>query len=249
MQDTIREIYQKGTVVGQSGTVHALHSAMDPQEGEFLFNLIRDDASITKTLEVGCAFGLSSLHICMATHGRDGALHTIIDPFQMTEWDGAGIRNLESAGMTSFHLMQLKSEFALPQLLQNHEGTFDFIFIDGWHTFDHTLLDCFFASRLLRVGGILAIDDVDFPAVKGVVSFLKSYPCYEEHGSVAQNKPPSWKRTLARWVASPVDLKTWAKILEPTLYQKIFEERLTRLIALKKVGPDERPWYWHSGAF
>ena len=36
---------------------------------------------------------------------------------------------------------------------------FDFIFIDGWHTFDYTLVDMFYADRLLRIGGYLLIDD------------------------------------------------------------------------------------------
>ena len=42
----------------------------------------RGDSSITQTLEVGYAYGLSSLHICSAIQGRKNAHHTIIDPFQ-----------------------------------------------------------------------------------------------------------------------------------------------------------------------
>jgi predicted O-methyltransferase YrrM len=86
---------------------------------------------------------------------------------------------LEEAGIRFFNLVEIKSEFALPRILEQGEGSFDFIFIDGWHTFDHTLLDCFYATRLLRVGGYLAIDDVIFPAVRRVVDFVLNYPCYE----------------------------------------------------------------------
>jgi hypothetical protein len=122
---------------------------------------------------------LSSLHICKALQSRTRASHTIIDPFQTTQWDGVGVKHLEEAGIRFFNLVEVKSEFALPRILEQGEGRFDFIFIDGWHTFDHTLLDCFYATRLLRVGGYLAIDDVIFPAVRRVVDFVLNYPCYE----------------------------------------------------------------------
>ena len=188
MNEAIAELYATGLVVGRSGRVHQLHSAIDPEEGEFLSSIIRGDPTIRRTLEVGCAYGLSSLYICAAIRGRAGASHTIIDPYQSTQWDGAGARQLEDAGIDFFNLVERKSEFALPRLLEHNEGQFDFVFVDGWHTFDHTLLDCFYASRLLRTGGVLAIDDVMFPSVKRVVRYLKNYPCYEQVGSVSDHQ-------------------------------------------------------------
>ena len=119
--------------MGRSGEAHYLHSEVDHEEGALLFNTIRDDPSIGETLEVGCGFGLSSLHICKALHGRTKASHTIIDPFQMTQWGGAGVKNLEEAGIRFFNLVELRSEFALPRILEQAEGKFDFIFIDRWH--------------------------------------------------------------------------------------------------------------------
>ena len=149
---------------------------------EFLFDLISRDPAVRKTLEVGCAYGLSSLHICMALQGRPGAAHTIVDPFQNTQWDGVGTMHLERAGVDFFELVEARSEFALPRILEENEGQFDFVFIDGWHTFDHTLLDSFYANRLLRVGGYLVIDDAGMPPVYRAISFLKNYPCYREIG-------------------------------------------------------------------
>ena len=249
MKQIIQRIYEAGTVVGRSGEVHKLHSAIDPKEGKFIFNIIHNDPGIVKTLEVGCAYGLSSLHICFATRERAGASHTIIDPFQNVYWDGVGIRNLEEAGIDFFNLIEIKSEFALPRLLEEKESQFDFIFIDGWHTFDHALLDCFYASRLLRVGGLLAIDDVCFPSVRRVVDFLKNYPCYEEHGSVSGKRITSWKRIVVRSLTSPINRRTWAKVLAPSLYRRIFGDRVTRMIALKKTKEDSRNWDWHADAF
>jgi len=245
----IRKIYESGTVVGRSGIIHKLIGAIDLEEGEFLFHIIRDDPSIVKTLEVGCCFGLSSLFICSAIQGRNGASHTIIDPFENNQWDGVGIMNLEEAGFRFFKLIEIKSEFALPQLLEKLEGKFDFIFIDGWHTFDHTLLDCFYATRLLRVGGYLAIDDYWLPSVRRVVDFLSNYPCYEFCGSVGNKFTKSWKKILIRSLMWPVHRKTWGRVFSRSLYRKIFEDEESRMFALKKVKEDNRDWDWHDEAF
>lgn len=249
MKQFIENIYETRSVVGQAGQIHKLHSEIDRKEGAFLFSIIQDDPTIYNTLEVGCAYGLSSLHICAATKDRAGASHTVIDPFQNTQWDGAGIRNLKTAGIDFFNLIEIKSEFALPHLLEKNEGKFDFIFIDGWHTFDHTLIDCFYATRLLRVGGVLAIDDVSFPSVKWVVNFLKNYPCYEEQGSVGEDIPKSWKKNAARGLAFPLNRRTWANVLAPDLYRRIFDDRYTTMIALRKTREDSRNWDWHVDTF
>ncbi|MDJ0708008.1 MAG: class I SAM-dependent methyltransferase, partial [Leptolyngbyaceae cyanobacterium MO_188.B28] len=188
MDEIIEKLYKTRQVIGKSGEVHKLRSEIDRNEGKFIYEIICNDSKILNTLEVGCAYGLSSLHICSALKGRPGASHTIIDPFQDKHWDGVGIKNLEEAGFNFFHFMEVKSEIALPSLLAEKEGQIDFIFVDGFHTFDHTLIDCFYATRLLRVGGYLVIDDLTFPSIERVVDFLKNYPCYEEHSSVTFDK-------------------------------------------------------------
>jgi predicted O-methyltransferase YrrM len=241
----ISEIYKAGSVVGRSGTVHRLHSAIDPWKGDFLFNIIRGDPGIVNTLEVGCGYGLSSLFICSALQGRHGAAHTIIDPFENWYWDGVGIKNLEEAGLRFFTLIESKSEFALPTLLEQGEGAFDFIFIDGWHTFDQTMVDCFYATRLLRVGGYLAIDDVNFPSVRRAVEFLLRYPCYELAGSVRARRQRSRKEVLVRRWMSPVSPRRWARLLARPLYRKLVEDDETSMVALKKAIQDTRDWGWH----
>ncbi|MEH2419379.1 MAG: class I SAM-dependent methyltransferase [Nostoc sp.] len=249
INQVIENIYRTGTVVGQNGKVHKLHSAIDREEGEFISNIIHNDPKIIKTLEVGCAYGLSSLNICLAIRERVGASHTIIDPFQNIHWDGVGIRNLDEAGIDFFDLIQVKSEFALPRLLEEKEGEFDFIFIDGWHTFDHTLIDAFYASRLLRVGGYLVVDDISLPSVKRVVNFLKNYPCYEEYDSLDGEVSKSWKKMIARRLMSPIHQITWFQTLLPSLYRRIFDDRITRIVALQKTKEDTRSWDWHNDAF
>ena len=53
---------------------------------------------------------------------------------------------------------------ALPHLSEQGD-TFDFILIDGFHSFDLTLLDLFYADKLLAVGDLLVCHDSSSPPV------------------------------------------------------------------------------------
>ena len=70
MNSIIEEIYRSGVLQDELGNEYKLHSNVDRYEGEFIFQLIRSDPDIRKTLEIGCAYGLSSLYICSALPGK-----------------------------------------------------------------------------------------------------------------------------------------------------------------------------------
>lgn len=248
MDAFIRNIYSAEKVTARSGKTYPLHSAIDPEESTFLFNLIKKDPDVKKTLEVGCAYGLASLSICLATKGRPAASHTIVDPFQNTDWDGVGKKHLEEAEIDFFHLIEAGSEFALPQIVQENEGQFDLVFVDGMHTFDHTLLDCFYATRLLRVGGYLTVDDVSWQSIGRAVAFFRNYPCYKEYDAV-KSVSKTWKKKLARILMMPVPRRVWVEILNQSLYRWVFDGYMSRMVALKKVGEDRRNWDWHNDRF
>lgn len=202
------EIYERGEVVTPKGEVLKVHSGISREEGEFIYNLIRNDRRISRTLEVGCAYGLSSLNICAALKGRNGAKHIILDPFQNTQWQSVGISNLRREGLSWFELVEEPSEFALPRLAAERESQFDFVFIDGWHTFDHTMIDCFYATRLLGIGGYLVIDDANFPSIARVIRYLENYPCYQRHGSV-KIAPANDISSLVALQKRTEDLRPW----------------------------------------
>ena len=262
-EPVIEQIYRTGLVVGQSGHAHQLTSAIDRQEGEFIFTIIKNDPTIRKTLEVGCGYGLSSLHICAALKCREGVSHTIIDPYQYTSggparksYDGAGIANLELAGFDFFHFLEMRSEFALPKLLEQGENQLDLIFIDGWHTFDHALLDCFYATRLLRIGGVLILDDVRRPSIKDVVKFLKNYPCYEEAGYVGEPRIiralGKIKRAVGLTSGPGFSLMRHGKktrggggIRDNAMAWFREQSDGVRMVALSKTSDDQRNHRWH----
>lgn len=243
-------------MTGNSGTAHEIDTtSISRQEGEFIQSLILNNPTINKTLEIGCAWGLSSLFICLAINDRDFAHHTIIDPFQESQWDNVGVNNLINAGFSQFQLIQEKSEIALPNLLANSEAEYDFVFIDGWHTFDQTLLDLFYAIRLIRLGGIVVIDDLTMPSVRQAVDYYLQFDNIEVLGEVkiaTEKKSRTFR--LSRLFNNPLfrmglTKRITKKILKSRYYYFIYSKEQSSMIAIQKTADDKRDWNWHGDLF
>jgi predicted O-methyltransferase YrrM len=244
MNPVIEDIYRTRVVDGRAGPRKLDASAIDRVEGAFLYHAIISRPQIAQTLEVGCAYGLSSLFICEALRSRPQSHHTIIDPGQAKWFDSAGVFNLQKAGLTNYTLLEEPSELVLPDLVRQGRS-FDLVFIDGWHTFDHTLVDCFFATRLLRVGGLLIVDDCNWPSVSRVMAYLKNYPCYMQAGAVATSKRATWRRALADSAARVLPKKLVERVLSPALVRRVWSRTEERMICLEKTADDQRRWDWY----
>lgn len=242
VHEAARRLLDSGRVDGRTGS-HPLHSAIDAAEAACLSALIEADPAVTRTLEVGCGYGVSALTIAGATAGRPGASHTVVDPHQHTGWDGAGLLQLERAGLDHVTLVERPSEQALPDLAATEAGRLHLVFIDGWHTFDHVMVDAFYATQLLAVGGYLAFDDVTFPSVRRAVDHLLAFPCYAPHAAVALPARQSLKRRLARVVLRVLPSRWVVAALAPELRRRI-EGPEESLVVLRKVSADERNWDW-----
>ena len=146
-----------------------ISSNININEGKTLQYLIKK-YSCKKCLEIGMAFAISSYYILQT---NNYVKLVSIDPYQSTQWKNIGLKILKKYNLISRHkLIQKKSYEVLPILLQKYEKTFDFIFIDGFHTFDYTLLDVFYSIKLLKKNGILVIDDVLHNGVSKVISYI-----------------------------------------------------------------------------
>jgi predicted O-methyltransferase YrrM len=239
----IEEIYRTGVVQDKLGDEYKLQSSVGKDEGEFILQLIRSDPNIRKTLEIGCAYGLSSLYICSALSERNSAKHIIVDPKQHKDWHGIGIANLQKADFGFFELIEKPSEFVLPDIAQNESGTFDLVFIDGWHTFDHTLLDLFYANRLIKVGGYIVVDDCNWSSVAKAVSYILKYPSYQLNSQCLSKL--SLKRALGNVVKTLIPPSIANYMLPRNLYDRYYIRTLySSMVALKKVASDERDWEW-----
>jgi predicted O-methyltransferase YrrM len=234
MNTVIENIYATKCVTDAKGNRIELHSNITEREGAFITGVIRADPAIKKSLEVGCAYGLSSLFICSALTGREGVRHTILDPNQMTQWKGVGVENLRRAGIDFYTLIQDFSQFALPRLAEAEAGIYDLILVDGYHTFDHTLMDMFFADILLRSGGYLIVDDTNFLPVRRAVAYFNKYAGYE---IVASCLPVhSRKARFAVQLFKFIPKLLWP----PCLKYKLEVLMLPTMMALKKSGENVR---------
>ena|SRR5216684_5370497 len=131
-----------------------------------------------RTLEIGFAFGASTLVFCSEHQriGRSGTKqHTAIDPYQANPlFDEAGVLAIERAGLSDFLDYRREfSEFALPRLLEAREH-YEFIYVDGSHLFENVLLDTLYGARLLNPGGIIAFDDSLDPHVAKALRFIRT---------------------------------------------------------------------------
>jgi predicted O-methyltransferase YrrM len=242
------DIFKTGVVRDENGNAFALKSHVDQAEGNLIFDLIHDDESISTTLEVGCAYGLASLYICSALARRKNARHVIVDPFQKTQWKSIGLLNLERSGFHFFELFELGSEFALPEIARQEKGSFDLIFIDGWHTFDHTLVDLFYANLLLRVGGYIVVDDCNWPAVAKAVNYLLQYPSYQLDREVVV--APTLHRSVKTAFTNMVPARLARKFVPHNLYERLYVRTLfPSMVVLKKASNDERKYNWYPDSF
>jgi predicted O-methyltransferase YrrM len=249
-QQLLDQIYQRRAVETRDGQHQKLHSEITPDEGELIQSVIRQH-NLKRSLEIGCAFGLSSLYICDAIRTQAVQPHLILDPFQSTEWQNIGLTNLQRAEITNFELREEFSEFALPRLLQENRR-FDFVLIDGYHTFDQTMIDFYFVDRLLEVGGVCLLDDLQLPGVRQAARYIAKLPNYKAiKGARVRVTPPS----LPRWLVE-ASLRMVARVLPSGFRGITFADALFtsdiqlglqyEMVAFQKTGPDQRTSHWYK---
>jgi predicted O-methyltransferase YrrM len=163
-----------------------INSNVNKDEGIFLEKLILDN-NFKDVIEVGLAFGISAFYMCHSLSKTKGHLISI-DPFQKQEWHNYGIELIKKNNFDKIHrFIEKKSYIALPELLieaEKNNKLYDMIFIDGWHTFDYTLVDFFYADKLIKIGGYIIIDDIRHNSVVQVIDYLtKNFKHYKRISS------------------------------------------------------------------
>jgi predicted O-methyltransferase YrrM len=176
----LQEMYATGHALDFAGQTHPIESAIQPDFSEALYRLIKARRP-KRVLEIGMAYAASSLTILTALKEiGDGGQLISIDPGQTNGWHSIGTHNLARAGLTGAHRLIEKPDYlALPELI--HEGvSFELAYIDGWHTFDHALLDFFYIDKMLPVGGIVGFNDCEWNSVFRAIRFVQTHRHYKE---------------------------------------------------------------------
>lgn len=208
MHPILEAIYATQTVTDGTTTYSGLNAKgqatyLDAAEGELLQRVIAR-VQPTTTLEVGMAYGISSLFICDALSRLvHPAEHIAIDPNQHTKWRAIGLHNLRAGGFEGMlRFFEERSEFCLPRLVE--QGTaVQVALIDGLHLFDQCAVEFYYIDRMLPVGGVVVFDDVDWPAIHRVVRLALSLDTYKvsDHTGIRADRPSMLgraRRALAR---------------------------------------------------
>jgi len=233
LNPVLEEILRTQRALDETGAHRIVREAMSEDEGRLIvsmFEMVKPDTS----LEVGFACGVSALFACCALErNRKPSRHIVIDPLQSSEFNGAGRASIERAGFARFvELVEAPSELALPQLLRENTRIQAAI-IDGFHTFDHALVDFFYVNKMLDVGGVVIFDDVNLPAIARLIAYIATYPAYRVVAGTPVPRAPNFLVSLRRAVNGTGRSGRHSRD-NPTC------------IALQKIAADTRDWDWHA---
>lgn len=247
MNAIIDAIYRDQQILGPAGEVyHPFPVSIKRNEGEALYHLVRQ-VRPASTLEVGTAWGLSTLFFCQALADNRLGHHTAIDPFQ-SNFKHMGVTNIQRAGLDqylTFH--QESSHHVLPRLVAEKK-TFQVIFIDGSHLFDAVFVDFFFADQLIPIGGYLVFDDLWMPAVRKVLAFILANRHYQIADEFLGPKPAFLTRHLQN-LKYQLRKHLRGKPNHGTPSEMRFHRgHNVNWCVLRKTAPDDRPWD-HFAAF
>lgn len=171
---------------GLDGQLHELNPVVrvSRQQGEAMADAhreLRPDLSI----EVGLAYGFSTLWLLDAMAAGGYGRHIAIDPMQVSHWHGIGLRAVRSSGLAGrwpfrrFRWIEERSDFALTSLARQGRRA-QYAYIDGSHLFDYALSDFCLTDQLLDVGGMVLLDDLWMPSVQRVVAFIVTNMAWHE---------------------------------------------------------------------
>ena len=224
-----------------SGESIKVHSHVGKGSGRVIQHAI-EVAKPKLACEVGLAYGISSLYILDAMQEHGGGRLIGMDPAQHDgTWRGGGLHNLQRAGFADrYEFHEETSQRILPRLAE--AGTrIQFGFIDGWHTFDHTLVDFFYIDQMLDVGGVVVLDDVGYPGLRRLAHFIVANRDYEILDFDPIPVGPSWKSALKRVLQtalSPLVRDNFTP--HASTFALEHEVNKAQLIALRKRGDDRR---------
>ncbi len=246
MNPIIETIYRTRKVEDAKGGLRdAFPTSASYEAGMAMYDLIRH-VKPKRTLEIGLAYGLSTLFICQAHCDNGGGEHTAIDPDEESGWGSIGLLNIQRAGLQNqLHFHCVPSQLLLPKLVEQRTN-FGFILNDGAHLFDLTLLEFYYCDKLLPVGGLIMFDDLWMPSVWRVLSFVlrnRHYEFVSDH-SPKPSRPPL-RQTLSYLVRNLTRGRRPRRGLFDTHYGMGGHGRWC---VLRKTAEDNRDWQ-HFASF
>jgi predicted O-methyltransferase YrrM len=250
MLQTITDIYVNNTIERPDGSLIPLHSHTSMAQGLFLQEVM-DDVKPVKSVEVGLAYGLSSLFILEKhrEYSNGPKSHIMIEPGP-DYWEGVAEHNIEKSGLTSYADYRYDfSDKVLPQLYsQQHKVQFGYI--DTTKIFDIVLQDFYFIDKILEVGGVIVLDDCggNWQGVQKVARYINSLPHYKLYKRHQEVTKSSKFRTAEKMVSKMINLIPFKRKIYPS-YSFRTDRQLGinyYCLAFRKLSDDKRDWSWDA---
>lgn len=170
-------MYAGDPQLGEDGEMHPVDPAtgIRPAEGMWIYDLCRK-VRPQATLEIGLAYGFSTIFFLAALAENGNGRHTSIDPYQRPipgVWAGIGLTHGTRFGGQRFRFIEKPSFAALAHLADQSER-FDVILVDGRHMFDLALTDFTLSADLCSMGGFIILDDMWLPSIQRVAAFIRA---------------------------------------------------------------------------
>ena len=70
------------------------------------------------------------------------------------------------------------------------------MYIDSTKVFDVLMVDVYFINKMLKVNGILVLDDCDFPSIRFLARFLAVHTCFRIYAVLNKDKVSKKMRFL-----------------------------------------------------
>ncbi len=241
MNDLLNRIFETSTFVNSRGETIHVHSQTSKGQCQFLQQIIKEN-NFTKSIEIGFAYGISTLAITEQIAVNRGR-HVVIDKFQHTYWNGNGLDLLKQTGyMQQVSFIEEFSYIALPGLLQKGQR-FDFAYVDTTKLLDWILVDFFYLDKLLEINGVIAFDDVPVPAIRKILRYLAQFPHYKIYGQFPDNWRPSKLYSMFNLIKR---FPKSGRFLKSEIIRTDFDLGInTSCVALQKIGEDKRNFDWH----
>jgi len=181
-------------------------------------------------LELGFYHGVSSAYIASILHANGGGHLTTIDLESAREKVpnieelilDLGLANL----ITVFHEPRSYTWRLMKLIEEGRSETFDFCYIDGGHFWDVTGFGFFLVEKLLRPGGWILFDDLDWRAVKAA----------DMHKTKGETLPSWLARLTPEELETPQVRKVWELLVKQHPGFEFFREEGQWGFARKKLG-------------
>lgn len=247
MNEILFNILRSQTVVDEEGTAYPLHSHTGEAQGLLLQKLIME-IKPKKSLEIGLAYGISSLFIldALAQIKCNETVHYILDPEPDVYWNNIGLLNIRKAKFESMvDFRKLRSDDGLIQLIQEKQRV-QFAYVDTTKVFDVVFADFYLINKILDVGGVIVFDDCGFPGIRKLVRYISKLPFYTIYATHQKDKETRTKSAVKHWASSFLQKLPFSEKILPG--HDFRTDRANGIdyncIAFRKTGEDSRAWHW-----